>query len=129
MTVTLTATDCYQVLRCAPRGQPRRLPSGWAATQIGVDGRTRHTTWLIYDPTTHNVAKVIGTPSAALRRHLLGARCHQVTTVRERKVYLVPRHPAASAVPPPGRSTRQDGSTTPDRGPSPARPQEASRWP
>lgn len=126
MTVTLTATDCYQVARCAPRGRPHRLPSGWAAIQIGVDGRTRHTTWLLYDPATHNAANVIGTPSAELLRYLLDARCHPVTTVRQRMVYLVPRHPAASRRSPSRRSTRGRGPTTPNRGPSPDRPQEAS---
>lgn len=90
MTVTLTAADSYQVVRCAPHGRPRRLPSGWAATPVGVDGRTRHT-WLIYDPAAHNVAKVIGTPSPVLRRQLLRARCLPVTTVPGRTVYLVPR--------------------------------------
>lgn len=91
MTVTLTATDCYQVVRCAPRGHPRRLPAGWNATPIGVDSRTRDTTWLIYDSATHNVAKVIGTPSPALRRHLFNAGCQTVTTVPGRTVYVVPR--------------------------------------
>ena len=95
MTVTLTATACYQVLRCAPRGRPRRAPSGWAVTPIGVDERTRHSTWLVYDPAAHNVAKLIGAPSPALRRQLADARCQPVGTDPGRPVYLVPRHPLA----------------------------------
>lgn len=88
MTFTTRHPGCL-VARSRSRPTPATA-RGWAAQKLGTDGRHGYQTWLLYDPGTHRVARVLGPRPFRLHRALLDAGARVVLNRPDQTVYLVP---------------------------------------